>query len=222
MKTITFTLALFISLISFAGNNGYNEAMETALNQYKASKSVADFQNTANTFQRISGMAKEEWLPEYYHAQCYILMSFMDAKADAATKDGYIDQAEKSINSMLEKQPQNSEVYALQSFMYTARLVVDPMTRGQEFSIKSATSVKKSLAFNPKNPRALYLQLSNEVGTAQFFGKDVSVYCDRINALLENWDEYNKSEPMHPVWGKNQVIGMAANCTSKSDSTLIK
>lgn len=166
-------------------------------------------------------MANEEWLPKYYHAQCYILMSFMDRKADAATKDAYIDQAETSINSMIEIQPENSEVYALQSFMNTARLVIDPMTRGQEFSIKSATSVKKSLSFNPTNPRALYLQLSNEVGAAQFFGKDVSIYCDRINALLENWDEFNKSEPMHPQWGKNQVIGMAANCTPKSDTTTV-
>ena len=222
MKTITLTLGILISTLSFATNNGYQQAMETALNQLKESKTVADFKQTANSFNRISGMAKEEWLPKYYHAQCYILMSFVDRKADALTKDQYLDEAETSINSILESHPNNDEAFALQSFMYTGRLVVDPMTRGREFSIKSGTSVQKSLAINPTNPRALYLQLSNEVGAASFFGKDPSVYCDRIQALLSNWDEFNKSEEMHPKWGKGQVKGLANNCTPKSDSTEVK
>jgi len=220
MKTITTTIALVISLLTFAETNGYNEAMETALNQYNTAQTVADFQSTANTFNRISNMAKEEWLPQYYEAQCYILMSFMDRKADAAQKDEYLDIAEKAIISMLEKSPQNDEVYALQSFMYTGRLVIDPMTRGREFSIKSMTSIKTALAFNSHNPRALFLELSNEIGQAGFFKEDTSKYCDRINALLENWDEYNKTEPMHPVWGKSQVEGLQKdNCQPKEDST---
>ena len=220
MKTITTTIALCISLLTFAGNTGYNEAMEAALNQYNTAQTVSDFQNTANTFNRISNMAKEEWLPEYYEAQCYILMSFIDKEADGAQKDGYLDIAEKRINNILEKSPQNDEVLALQGFMYTGRLVIDPMTRGQEYSIKSMTSIKTALAFNPHNPRALFLELSNEVGSAAFFNEDTSKYCDRINSLLENWDEYNKSEPMHPVWGKPQVANLQKqNCQSKNNSS---
>ena len=215
MKTITTTIAILLSLVSFA-NSGYSEAMEAALNQYNTAQTVSDFQNTANTFSRISNMAKEEWLPEYYEAQCYILMSFIDKEADAAKKDEYLDVAEKRINSMLEKSPQNDEVLALQGFMYTGRLVVDPMTRGKEYSIKSMTSIKTALAFNPHNPRALYLELSNEVGSSAFFKEDTSKYCDRINNLLQNWDEYNQSQPMYPVWGKAQVEGLQKqNCQEK-------
>lgn len=218
MKAITTTIALFITLFTFAGNNGYTEAMESALKQFETSKSVAEFQNSANTFSRISNMAKEEWLPNYYEAHCYIIMSFMDRTAEAAQKDEYLDIAESRINSVLEKQPQNDEMLALQSFMYTARLVIDPMTRGREYSIKSMTSVKTALAINPKNPRALYLELSNEVGTANFFKEDTSKYCDRINQLLANWDEFNQSEPMFPAWGKNQVQGLAKGCETESNT----
>lgn len=215
MKTITTTIAILFSLVLFA-NNDYNEAMQTALKQYKTSKTVSDFQNTANTFNRISNMAKEEWLPEYYEAQCYILMSFIDKEADGSQKDSYLDIAEKRINSMLEKSPQNDEIYALQSFMYTGRLVIDPMTRGREYSIKSMTSIKTALAFNPHNPRALYLELSNEIGSASFFNEDTSKYCDRINSLMQNWDEYNQTKPMYPVWGKAQVEGLQKqNCQEK-------
>ena len=222
MKTITITLGLLISILSFGTNNGYNQAMGAALNQFKSAKTVEDFKETANSFHRISGMAKEEWLPKYYHAQCYILMSFVDHNADAITKDQYLDEAELSINSILVSHPGNDEAFALQSFMYTGRLVIDPMTRGREFSIKSGTSIQKSLAINPTNPRALYLQLSNEVGAASFFGKDPIIYCERIQALLANWESYNKSPEMHPKWGKSQVAGLAKNCTSKNDSTVIE
>lgn len=222
MKTITIAISMLFSITAFAESNGYNEAMEAAINQYNTAHSVAEFKNAANTFNRISNMATTEWLPEYYHAQCYILMSFMDQAADAAQKDEYLDVAEKSISSILEKQPENSEAYALQAFMNTGRLVVDPMTRGREYSIRSHESIKKSLAINPTNPRALYLQLSNEIGTAQFFGTDASVYCDRIYTLLENWDSYNNTEALQPKWGKTQVEGLAANCTTSSDSTLTK
>ena len=215
MKLITTTIAILLSLFTFA-NNGYDDAMAAALNQYNTAKTVSDFQNTANTFNRIANMANEEWLPEYYEAQCYILMSFIDREADATQKDGYLDIAEKRINSMLEKSPQNDEVYALQAFMNTGRLVIDPMTRGREYSIKSMTSVKTALAFNPHNPRALYLELSNEVGSSAFFKEDTSKYCDRINSLMQNWDEYNQTQPMHPVWGKAQVENLQKqNCQDK-------
>jgi hypothetical protein len=215
MKTITTTIAILFSIFTMAGNNGYTEAMQSALKQMEVSKSPTDFQNTANTFNRISKMADTEWLPAYYEAQCYILMSFMDREADAATKDGYLDVAEERINKILKSHPQNDEAYALQSFMYTGRLVIDPMTRGREYSIKSMTAIKTALAFNPKNPRALYLELSNEVGSANFFKEDTSKYCDRINNLFSQWDELNKVAELHPSWGKGQVNGMAKNCQPK-------
>lgn len=207
---LTFVSALIISVSTLAGNHAYEEAMESALNQLSTSQNVVDFQNTANSFNRIANIATDEWLPDYYQAQCYILMSFIEQ--DHSKKDPYLDIAEKTINRILEKHPKNAEAYALQAFMYTGRLVVDPMTRGQEYSSLSMTSIKTSLAINPTNPRALYLQLSNEIGTAQFFKTDTSIYCERINALITNWDSYNEVKPMFPSWGKKQVLEMKANC----------
>lgn len=220
MKTITFTLALLISIGSFANTSAFNKAMETALGQFKEAKTQDDLQNTANTFKRISNTAPQEWLPEYYQAQCYIYISFREK--EASKRDAYLDIAEKSIQHILELEPENSEAYALQGFMYTARLVVDPMTRGREYSILSMGAIKKALALNPTNPRALYLELSNEVGSAKFFGSDTTIYCERINNLIENWDTYNQSPALHPTWGKGQIQGMAGNCQPQSDSTTSK
>jgi hypothetical protein len=184
--------------------------MAAALGQFSTARNISEYQETANSFNRISNLASTQWLPNYYQAQCYILMSFMEK--DATQKDAYLDRAEKAITTVLAIQPENSEAFALQAFMFTGRLVIDPMTRGREYSIRSNQSLKKSLAINPTNPRALYLQLTNEIGTAGFFGTDTSIYCERITTLNENWDKFNKTEAMNPSWGKNQALGLKSNC----------
>jgi len=108
--------------------------------------------------------------------------------------------------------PQESEVFALQAFYYTARLVVDPMTRGQEYGALSGQSVGKALAFDAENPRARYIKISNEKGTAQFFGNDVKKYCEQAKELFKNWDNYKIKSPIHPKWGKDYVKQISKSC----------
>lgn len=210
MKTITTTMILLLSSMLFANDNAYDKAMSSALQQFDTASTIADLQNTANSFSRIANVAKDDWLASYYQSQCLILMSFREK--DLARKDEYLNEGEAILNVLLETQANNDEVYALQSLLYTARLSVDPMNRGQEYMALSGGAYQKALALNPKNPRALYLQLSNEVGMANFFGEDTSKYCDRIESLYSNWEEYNKVEKFHPSWGLGQVEGLMKNC----------
>ncbi len=212
MKTLTLSIiALFVSTLLIAGNSKYEKAMESALEQLQQCKSIEDFNQSANTFQRVSNAETAEWLPLYYHSYSYIIMSFIE-KEDKVKKDEYLDVAEASINTILENHPEESEAYALQAFMYTARLVVDPATRGQKYMGLSGQSVGKALAINKTNPRAQYILLSNELGMAGFFDNDISQYCVRINNLLANWEVYNESPKIYPKWGKGEVVGMAEKC----------
>ena len=215
MKTITITIALLISTFCLASDPAYDKAMTKSLEQLGNAKTLEDFQNTANSFKRISNVATSDWLSEYYQVFCYVRMSFMEA--DKSKKDAFLDEGEQLLNVLLEQESINSEIYALQSFWFTARLSVDPATRGQEYMALSGAAFKKALALNPTNPRALYLQLSNEVGMANFFGKDASSYCDRILSLLTNWDQYNEVEKFHPSWGKGQVEGMTKRCETSNN-----
>ena len=133
-----------------------------------------------------------------------------DVEADE--RDSYLDLAQNSINDAMEISENESEIFALQSMLHTARLVIDPMSRGQKMMGASGKAIGQSLALDPKNPRAQYLLLSNEVGQAQFFGKDPAEYCERINALLAIWDDLNQSPEFYPKWGKDQITNMANNC----------
>lgn len=202
--------ALLLTSYSFAGNAKYYEKMGQTLAKFSECKSIEDYQTVGNQFKIIANVESSEWLPLYYHAQCYILMSFMDQ--DASKRDSYLDTAEKSIEQMLELAPREAEAHALKGFYFTGRLVVDPQNRGQQYGPLSAQSIGMALGIEPENPRAQFLKLSNEKGTAEFFGKDTQIYCDQAVDLLENWDNYKLKSKLHPQWGKAQVQGIVNAC----------
>jgi hypothetical protein len=211
MKKIVLSIAVVLfSLVAMAQKAEFYQAMGEALPQYGTCKSVADFQALGNKFEMIANVEKSEWLPLYYHAHCYILMSFMEQ--DATKKDGYLDVAEKSVKKLVEMVPNESEVFVLQSFLYTGRLVVNPMERGQEYSGLSGQAIGKALALDPTNPRAKMMKIQMDMGTARFFGTDPKSFCPQAKELLAKWDEFKPKSPLHPNWGKDQVEGIVKGC----------
>lgn len=205
MKTTLITLML--TLLSIAGmsqKEEFYQAMGETLGQYANCKTTEDFQALGNKFNTIANAEKNEWLPLYYHAHCYIIMSFME-DADATKKDAYLDVAEKSVNRLIELAPAEADVWALQSMFYTARLVVNPMERGQKFGMLSGQAVGKALGIDPTNPRAKLIKLQNDMGSAKFYGKDPKDFCEQAKDLNDNWDNFKPKSPLHPSWGKSQA-----------------
>jgi hypothetical protein len=212
MKKIIISIAILLTaLTGMSQSKEFAGAMGEALGQYANCKSVDDFQALGNRFGLIANAEKTEWLPLYYHAHCYIIMSFMEP-TDAVKKDSYLDVAEKSITKMIELVPKESEVYALQSMLYSARLVVNPMERGQKFGALSGQAVGMALGLDANNPRAKFIKLRNDMGSAQFFGKDPKEFCPQASELLANWDNYKVKSPLYPAWGKNQVAEIVEDC----------
>jgi len=211
MKKIILSIAVvLISLVSMAQKPEFFKAMGETLPQYGECKSVADFQALGNKFEMIANVEKAEWLPLYYHAHCYILMSFMEP--DAAKKDSYLDVAEKSVTKLIEMATSESEVFVLQAFYLTGRLVVNPMERGQEYSGLSGQAIGKALALDATNPRAKMLKIQMDMGAAQFFGTDPKSFCPQAKELLASWDNFKPKSPIHPRWGKDQVAGIVKGC----------
>lgn len=217
MKTILLSTLFFLGSLASFGQDIYQQKMGEAMQTYASVSSVDDYKAAAANFERIANVETDKWLPLYYQAQCYIMMSFSDNEANQAEKDAYLAVAKPLIDRMIEIAPQESEVYALEALYYTAKLVINPMTRGAEYGALTNTSIQKALAIDAKNPRALQLELSNKVGTANFFGKDIAPYCVEAEALLADWDNYEIRGPFYPTWGKDQVESILKNCKSTSE-----
>lgn len=212
MKKIILSIAVvLVSLVSMAQKPEYFQAMGETLGQFATCKSVDDFQALGNKFEMIANVEKGEWLPLYYHAQCYILMSFMEP-TDGAKKDSYLDVAEKSVTKIIEMAPGEAEVFALQAFYLTGRLVVNPMERGQEYSGLTAQANAKALSIDPANPRAKMMKLQMDMGSAPYMGLDPKSFCPQAKELLASWDNFKPKSSLYPNWGKDQVEGIVKGC----------
>jgi len=217
MKNLIFAVILIVLMngASLLGQE-YERAMETAVSDLAECETIEDLQDLANVFKRIGDAEKEEWLPLYYHSYCYTIMSFM-SEGDGTQMDEYLDVAQSNMVRLEDLVPDESEIWVLQAFIYTGRLVVDPMTRGQEYSFLSSQSNQKALSLSPENPRAQYMELANAIGMAQFFGNDVSVYCKEAENLLADWDRYQVASAIQPSWGKNNVKEIVQSCHQNQD-----
>ena len=211
MKKIILSIAVvLISLVSMAQKPEYYQIMGETLGQFATVQSVADMQALGNKFEVIANAEKTEWLPLYYHAHCYILMSFMEQ--DATKKDSYLDVAEKSVTKLIEMAPGEAEVYVLQAFYLTGRLVVNPMERGQQYSGLAGQATGKALAIDPTNPRAKMMKIQMDMGSAPYMGLDPKSFCLQAKELLASWDNFKPKSPIHPRWGKDQVAGIVKGC----------
>jgi hypothetical protein len=132
MKTLIyiFSLLLVLNVHAQVQNSRYTEAMKNAMLRLEEATTGDDYTDAANSFERISMNEKTEWLPLYYAAFSYITIS-MSAE-NSTTRDQYLDKAQKFIDTALERAPKESELYALNVFLYSSRIMVDPMTRGPE------------------------------------------------------------------------------------------
>ena len=210
-KTTLFLCAMLIASIAMAGNEKYYQKMGETLGEFSACSNVEDFQNLANKFRVIANVEKDEWLPLYYEAHCYVLISFMD-NWSAEERDGYLDKAFSRIESMEELAPEEAEVQVMKALCNTGSLVVDPAQRSMYTTPLIQAAIAKALTKEPNNPRAIFLRISNEMGTASYFGEDTAPYCAQASELMKNWDSYKLKSPIHPNWGKEEVEGIVRRC----------
>jgi len=210
-KAILVLSTICITLTAMGADKKYEQKMGETLRGFSTCSTLEGYQELANQFRTIANVETNEWLPLYYEAQCYVLISFMD-NSGATAKDAWLDQAESSIEKMLELAPQESEVYALKSFYHTGRLVVNPPERAQTTTPLIDAAIGKSLSLDPGNPRAKFMRLSNDIGVARFFGSDTTPFCEDARELLEQWDSYEAKSAIHPSWGKDQVEEIVNGC----------
>jgi hypothetical protein len=210
-KTTLFVCAMLIATLAMGADEKYYQKMGETLSEFSTCSTVDDFQNLANKFRVIANVEKEEWLPLYYEAQCYVQISFMGG-ISAEEKDSYLDKASSVIEGMAELAPNEAEVQVMKALYYTGSLVVNPPQRAMNTTPLIHAAIANALALEPNNPRAIFLRISNEIGTASYFGEDIEPFCAQARELLQNWDSYELKSPIHPNWGKEDVEGIVNSC----------
>lgn len=196
MKTI---ITLLLALItSTAFGTKYDEVMKTNIEKmYKLTSSV-ELQELANQFERIGNAEADKWLPNYYAAYCFMTSTFFDnMEQDAKTVQ--LDKAQKLIDGLMKKNEKESEMHALQAFLYQLR--INDMMSGAKYSQKAGDEITAAEKLNPQNPRVYYLRGSNTFHTPKFFGGGPENAKPDLEKAAGMFASPKETDPLMPAWG---------------------
>ncbi|MBT1687286.1 tetratricopeptide repeat protein [Dawidia soli] len=199
-----------ISLSTIAQGDRYTSAMQPHIHTVYTVDTVPSLQNAVNAFERIGAAEKTRWEPHYYAAFGCVMM--MNHEQDKLQKDRYLDQAEKALAQATALVPQESEVVALEGFIYMMRLSIDPAARGQKYAALASQTFGRAVALNPENPRALALQAQMQYGMAQFFGSPTTEACATARAAMEKFATFRAVSPLAPQWGQSLAEKLQGAC----------
>ena len=212
MKALTRILVIISVAISVPlMAKDYDIVMKEAIQKMSQSKTSQEYIEVANLFERIGSSEKDKWLPYYYSAFCYTLMSTNTKEPDMV--DTYLDKADEYLGNAERLNGNKVELLAMRGFTTMLRISVDPATRGQDYSMKSVAYLQQAMQLDNKNPRVVLMLGQMQFGTAQFFGSGTEDACNMFRAASELFkEEANKDLGLNPSWGMPQVESMLTKC----------
>lgn len=210
MKKIVLSLALlFSAFLGIAQSDAYTTAMTGFLTKMKSANSVESYQPLANGFERIANAETKQWLPRYYAAMCYVMQAMM--QQDKSLVDGLVDKAELLLTDAF-KLDANDEILILQALCKSARIGVDPMTRGMKYGMESNQLLEQAKKTSPNNPRIYFLQGQSLFYTPEAFGGGKAKAKPVFEKAVELFKSFQPSGELMPNWGGDQAQKMLESC----------
>jgi hypothetical protein len=205
--TLLFTLILSGA---FAQDPKYISMMKESITMLDTSSMAEDLQKATNGFERIAAKETKDWLPLYYMALGNVRIAFMSKKKMV---DEYCDKAEASINKADSMQPNNSEIYVIKAMIASARISVNPASRGGKYGPVSGQLIEKSKTLDPANPRAYLQQGTNLYYTPKMFGGGKDKALPVLKEAVAKFATFKPSSEIAPQWGEKFANQMLARCS---------
>ncbi|MEV4883152.1 hypothetical protein MRBLMN1_001632 [Chitinophaga ginsengisegetis] len=180
----------------------YTDAMTKQTSELDSSGTfTADgLQQKANTFERIADAEKSQWLPYYYAAYAQVMQALI--LQDKSQIDPLADRAEGNLDKAEALSPKNSEIACIRSLIATARLTVDPMTRGMKYGPEAAALLEQAAEFNPENPRIYMLRGQSLLFTPEQWGGSKSKAKTTLELALQKFAAFKPESGIAPHWGE--------------------
>lgn len=184
----------------------YTKGMQKAFSLWGEGKTV----EASNLFERISTVEMDNWLPSYYVAQINTVISFGETDKDKLTQQ--LGKAQEFIDLAKGISPNNPEILIQQAMIHTAWIAYDGATYGMELSGKNAVLYSKALELAPDNPRVVFSKAEWDMGSARYFGKDITPYCKDVERAIELFANFKPESDFHPNWGQDRAQMVLENC----------
>jgi hypothetical protein len=205
MKKIITTIALFVAVIATAQGQ-FEQGMGKAFQLWKEGKNT----EASDMFERIAAAEKNSWLPNYYVALVNTTASF--AIQDKTQVNALLAKAQNALDVEMIKDQNNAELYVMQAMIYTAWVVVDPMTNGMKYSGKTMEMYAKAEALSPENPRAVFGKADFQIQGAKWTGIDTKPLCQEVDKAIGLFATFKPETPFSPKWGLDRALEAQKNC----------
>ncbi len=212
MKTIFTLTVLFTVFTLTAFSSSYEETMKINIQKMQQSTSSSELTQLAAQFQRIANAEKNQWLPGYYSAYCYVSITFLnEMEADDIHKQ--LDLAQAEIDKIKRIASKESEIYTLQALIYQLRIT--DMTKGMKYSGLSNEALTTAERLNPENPRVYYLNGSNTFHTPKMFGGGKEKAKPYLEKAAKMFETQKPANDLLPNWGKDHNNRLLNQCSEE-------
>lgn len=205
MKKIITTVALLVAVMVSAQSQ-FEQGMNKAFGLWKEGKNS----EASAMFERIAAADKNSWLPNYYVALVNTTSVFTEK--DKAKAELLLTKAQDALDIELIKDQSNSELCVMQALLYTAWVVVDPMTNAPKYSPKVMEEYAKAKSLNPNNPRAVFGEADYQIGGAKWTGVDTKPLCAQVDKAIELFATFKPETPFSPKWGLERALETQKKC----------
>ncbi len=205
MKKVV-TIALFLVATVAIAQDQYTKGMQKAFQLWGEGK----ISEASNLFERIATAEKDNWLPAYYVSQVNTVASFGEKDKETLVKQ--LEKAQEFVDIAKAISPDNSEILVQQAMIHTAYVAFDGATYGMTLSGEVVALYQKAAKLAPENPRVVLSKAEWDMGSARFFGQDVTPYCKEVERSLELFANFKPESEFHPNWGKERAQTVIENC----------
>lgn len=218
MKKLSWILILtFFTLIAFAQSDRYLTTMEQTIGLIDTAGTTATFQKAANTFERIAAAEAKQWLPVYYVAYCRARQALGSMNGDSEKMFALVEEAQAALDKAIAISGENSEILALQAYIYHLQVWGNPQANGPVFVPKANEVLQKAIALDGDNPRPYHLLGQNLFFTPAFWGGGAEAAKPHLEEAQQRFDNFKGESSIHPKWGAgwNKELLARANKSDK-------
>ncbi|MBP7506598.1 MAG: hypothetical protein KA807_02145 [Prolixibacteraceae bacterium] len=213
MKHIIVTAIIICSAILKVFSSEYEEKMGATIQKMYQSRSETELTEIAGQFEKIAPNSESEWLPGYYAAYSYLSIVINNYNISNDKKIEILDKSQKHIENIMKIKPDESEIYALQAFVYLMSIIKPE--EGYKYSTLANENLTKAEKLNPNNPRIYYLTALSYLYTPEDFGGGAEVAKPLFEKAEQLFKDESGKDKLLPSWGKYHNGMMLQQCEGK-------